>query len=80
MHELTRLFIGLMPFLMPVLIIWIIFHYRSKRLEKSALSEEELQQLDELNEAAERMAERIKTLESILDAENPEWRDYHGQR
>lgn len=32
---------------------------------------------DKLN-PAEQMAERIKTLETILDAENPDWRDSHA--
>ena len=31
--------------------------------------------MDELMDVADSMAERIKTLESILDDETPEWRD-----
>ena len=43
------------------------------------LSEEEYQQLQELSEMADSMAERIHTLEAILDEETPEWRNKHGQ-
>lgn len=80
MEAMMGLFIGLMVVTMPIWIVWIVAHYRAKSRERSSLSEEELRQLDELAETAERMAERIKTLESILDAEAPEWRDYHGQQ
>ena len=66
--------------LMPVAIVWIVSHYRSKSRVNSGLSEEEHRQLKELSDTAEEMAERIKTLESILDAENPEWREHHGER
>lgn len=65
--------------LMPVWIIWIIFHYRAKTRSAGKLDEREAHQLDELNELAERMAERIKTLETILDAEAPDWREHHGE-
>jgi phage shock protein B len=38
------------------------------------LSEHEHRQLTELANKAEKMAERVNTLESILDAQSPEWR------
>lgn len=71
--------IGFMAVTMPIWIVWIVMHYRAKRREAAGLSDNESRQLEELNEAAERMAERIKTLESILDAETPEWRDYQNK-
>lgn len=55
--------------------IWIIMHYRSQRKIGQGLSQDELLQLQELAHQAERMRERIKTLESILDAESPRWRE-----
>ena len=61
--------------MMPVAIIWIIFHYRSINKRSGSISAEEAKQLDELLEIADTMAERIKTLESILDDETPEWRE-----
>jgi len=54
--------------------IWLILHYRSKGQVSEGLSEEEYVQLSELSELADTMADRIKTLEAILDAETPDWR------
>jgi len=62
-------------FMLVVAPIWLILHYRSKRQVSQGLSEEEYIQLSELSETADKMAERIKTLEAILDVEAPNWRD-----
>mgnify|MGYP003572275239 FL=1 len=62
-------------FMLVVAPIWLILHYRSKRQISQGLSEEEYIQLSELSELADKMADRIKTLESILDAETPDWRN-----
>lgn len=64
----------LIIFMMIVAPIWLVLHYRSKRQVGQGLSEEEYVQLSELSEMADKMADRIKTLEAILDAETPEWR------
>ena len=66
---------GLFAVMMPVFIVWIIFHYRSVNKSNGSISAEEAKQLDELMDIADNMAERIKTLESILDDETPEWRE-----
>lgn len=62
-------------FMLVVAPIWLILHYRSKKQISQGLTEEEYHQLTELSELADKMADRIKTLEAILDAEAPEWRD-----
>lgn len=62
-------------FMILVAPIWLILHYRSKRQISQGLSEEEYNQLSELSELADKMADRIKTLEAILDAETPDWRN-----
>tara|TARA_B110000238_G_scaffold192314_1_gene227536 strand:+ start:374 stop:601 length:228 start_codon:yes stop_codon:yes gene_type:complete len=61
-------------FMVIVAPIWLILHYRSKRQVSEGLSEEEYVQLSELSELADTMADRIKTLEAILDTETPDWR------
>jgi len=61
-------------FMVIVAPIWLILHYRSKRQVSQGLSEEEYVQLSDLSEMADKMADRIKTLEAILDAETPDWR------
>lgn len=67
-------FILFMIFVAP---IWVIMHYRSKNKLGQGLSDQELQQLNELAHKAEKMADRINTLEAILDAESPNWRNQH---
>lgn len=62
-------------FMIIVAPIWLILHYRSKRQVSQGLSEEEYIQLSDLSEMADKMADRIKTLEAILDAETPDWRN-----
>lgn len=61
-------------FMVVVAPIWLVMHYRSKRREQGALSGEERAELEKLTDLAERMGERIETLEAILDAETPDWR------
>ncbi|SQH76100.1 DNA-binding transcriptional regulator of psp operon [Shewanella benthica] len=61
-------------FLIIVAPIWLILHYRSKRQVSQGLTEEEYSQLNELIGRADKMAQRIDTLEAILDSESPQWR------
>jgi phage shock protein B len=55
--------------------IWLIMHYRSKKQMDQGLTEVEYGTLQELADRAEKMNGRIHTLESILDAEAPQWRN-----
>jgi phage shock protein B len=61
-------------FMIVVAPIWLVLHYRSKKQVNQGLSQEEYIQLAELSESADIMANRISTLEAILDAETPSWR------
>jgi len=61
-------------FMILVAPIWLVLHYRSKKQVNQGLSQEEYIQLAELSEAAEIMADRITTLEAILEVETPNWR------
>ncbi len=61
-------------FMVVVAPIWLVMHYRSKRRGQAALSSEERAELEKLTDLADRMGERIETLEAILDAETPDWR------
>ncbi|MBT8048971.1 MAG: envelope stress response membrane protein PspB [Xanthomonadales bacterium] len=66
--------------LIPVLLItvclplWIIFHYATKMKMSKGLSPEDEKMLSEVWESANKMQERINTLERILDIEAPDWR------
>ncbi|ELR4269491.1 envelope stress response membrane protein PspB [Escherichia coli] len=66
--------IPLTIFVLFVLPIWLWLHYRN-RSGRSELSQSEQQRLAQLADEAKRMRERIQALESILDAEHPNWRD-----
>ncbi len=61
-------------FMVVVAPIWLVLHYRSKKEVSQGLSEEEYIQLSDLSEMADKMSQRIQTLEAILDAETPSWR------
>lgn len=61
-------------FMVIVAPIWLVLHYRSKKQVSQGLSQEEYIQLSELSEVADAMADRIQTLEAILDVETPNWR------
>ena len=65
----------LIIFMVIVAPIWLILHYRSKSQVSQGLSEEEYIQLSDLSEMADKMADRIKTLEAILDVETPDWKN-----
>ncbi|HIA7314955.1 TPA: envelope stress response membrane protein PspB [Escherichia coli] len=66
--------IPLTIFVLFVLPIWLWLHY-SNRSGRDDLSQSEQQRLAQLADEAKRMRERIQALESILDAEHPNWRD-----
>ena len=71
---MVGLFVPTVIFLTIVAPVWIFMHYRSKQRAQGTLSDEERLELETLSAHAERMMDRIETLEAILDAETPGWR------
>ncbi len=67
--------VPLIVFLTIVAPLWIIFHYITQWKTSKSLSQEDEALLAELWASAEKMEERINTLERILDAEAPDWRN-----
>ena len=68
-----------MPIIVFIVIVaplWVWLHYRSKRRAQVALTEGERVNLEALLLKSEAMMERIDILESILDAQAPEWRKH----
>lgn len=55
--------------------IWLWFHYRGKQAGQAGLTQQDIQRLGQLTREAQTMRERIETLESILDSEQPGWRN-----
>lgn len=75
MEEIVGLIIApIIVFMVIVAPIWLILHYRSKKQLSQGLSEDEFRTLQELAHKAEKMSERIHTLEAILDTDVPDWR------
>ena len=62
---ITVLFIGL-P--------WLIFHYITKWKQAKTLTVGDEQLLDDLHDMARRLDDRMATIERIMNAENPNWR------
>jgi phage shock protein B len=71
-------FVPTVIFLTFVAPIWIFMHYRSKQRAQGSLSEAEREEMEVLKRKADRMIERVQTLEAILDAQTPEWRKRAG--
>lgn len=67
--------VPIIVFMVVVAPIWLILHYRSKGQLSQGLSEADYSQLRDLAATADKMSNRIKTLEAILDAEAPQWRN-----
>jgi len=57
-----------------IILPWMIFHYVTKWKSSAKLSGSDEKLLDELHDAARRLDDRLCTIERIMTAENPEWR------
>ena len=53
---------------------WLIFHYVTKWKTAKVLTNDDEKLLDDLYEAARRLDDRLCTIERIMTAENPNWR------
>ena len=58
----------LIIFMVIVAPVWLVLHYRSKRQISQGLSEDELALLRDLSQRAGRFAQRLETLERLMDA------------
>ena len=61
----------------PVIFIglpWLIFHYVTKWKTAATLTGADEKLLDEWPDAARRLDDRLCTIERIMTAENPNWR------
>ena len=53
---------------------WLVFHYITKWKQAATLTHSDEKLLDDLHEAARRLDDRLCTIERIMTAENPNWR------
>lgn len=72
--NVVAFFVPTVVFIIVVLPLWLFMHYRTKQRAESALSQAERDDLQTLMVSADRMLNRIDTLEAILDEESPGWR------
>jgi phage shock protein B len=55
---------------------WLVFHYITRWKTAATLTGSDEKLLDELHDAARRLDDRLNTIERIMTAENPNWRQH----
>lgn len=79
MSSLVFIFVPTVIFLGLIVPLWLILHYIGKwRASSKGLSVEEMQALDTALAQVNSLEQRLETLETILDAEQPDWRSTHS--
>jgi len=70
------------PILLVVVVIplWIIFHYITKWKTMKGITAEDEASLGDLRTAADRLEDRLRTMERIMDDEVPDWRSRHNDK
>ncbi len=68
------MFVPTILFMVIVAPMWITMHYRSVSRSSRSLSQEDRESIEHMLETVDKLTERIGTLESILDADHPDWR------
>ncbi|NBB92475.1 MAG: envelope stress response membrane protein PspB [Gammaproteobacteria bacterium] len=68
-------FVPLILFMVIVAPIWLILHYATRNSANRRLNTKDEALMEELHDNARKMEERIHTLERILDADSPNWRN-----
>ncbi|MEI6418655.1 MAG: envelope stress response membrane protein PspB [Sphingomonadales bacterium] len=54
---------------------WLILHYLTKWRTQNSITKQDEVLLDELHDLARRLGDRIETVERIVAADNPNWKD-----
>ncbi len=68
------MFVPTILFLTVVMPIWLTMHYRSVNRSARGLNEDDREAVEHMLETVDKLGERIQSLESILDADHPDWR------
>lgn len=74
MPILDFMFVPTILFMVVVMPLWLIMHYRYKSKTSRGLAEDDQATLDDLLRKLDSLVDRINTLESILDERNTHWR------
>lgn len=62
-----------------VILPWIVFHYVTKWKQMKGFTAEDEASLTDLRNSADRLEDRLRTMERILDDEVPDWRSRHNE-
>lgn len=54
---------------------WIILHYITKWKQAKTLTVDDENLLDDMHDTARRLEERVTTIERIMTADNPNWKN-----
>ena len=69
-----ELFVAIVVGILFIGLPWLIFHYVTKWKQAATLTGADEKLLDDLHEMARRLDDRLCTIERIMTAENPAWR------
>lgn len=75
MTFLDFMFVPTILFLVVVMPLWLIMHYRHKSKMGQGITEKDRLALDDLLRSVDSLSDRIDALESILDDHNSRWRE-----
>ena len=73
-------FVPMVLFMVIVAPIWIVMHYRSVSRSSRSLSDDDRESIDTMLVTVDKLNERIVSLEAILDADHPNWRQQEKTR
>ena len=80
MNFLEFLFVPTILFMVIVMPVWLVMHYRYKNKTDRGLDDDDQATLDDLLRTLDALADRVEALESILDERNSRWqRDANRQ-
>ena len=73
-------FVPMVLFMVIVAPIWIVMHYRSVSRSSRSLSDDDRESIDTMLVTVDKLNERIVSLEAILDADHPDWKQQEHTR
>jgi phage shock protein B len=76
----AALFVPAVLFMIFVAPVWVVMHYRSLNRSSRVLNDDERGILEDMLATQDKLAERIVSLEAILDLDHPNWRQHERVR
>lgn len=73
-------FVPMVLFMVIVAPIWIVMHYRSVSRSSRSLSVDDRESIDTMLVTVDKLNERIVSLEAILEADHPNWKQQEHTR